>query len=205
MRTVNVDKKIITKLRESGISDEMKSLELCDWLVIHEEEGKVVGAGASNGIFHETMVQIIKNFRSQGIGSRIYTEIVKEVKKRNYSCLTVVLVSDPSKKRDEQEVRLKKLINHNKRSHGDNLSLVLRIHFSKEKILHIYFVAWNKKGKIIEKFFRFFNSWFGMLILACVLKISKPLYPKLLGHFVDDGQYVLKPSITWIMKNFTKI
>ena len=204
MRTVNVDKKIITKLRESGISDEMKSLELCDWLVIHEEEGKVVGAGASNGIFHETMVQIIKNFRSQGIGSRIYTEIVKEVKKRNYSCSTVVLVSYPSKKRDEQEVRLKKLINYSKMQFGDNLSLVLRIHFSEEKILHIYFVAWNKKGKIIEKFFRFFNSWFGMLTLACALKISKPLYPKILGHVTDEPA-LKNASVIKIMKNFTKI
>ena len=86
-----------------------------------------------------------------------------------------------------------------------NMSLMFRIHFSKEKIMDVRFIAWNRKGKILEKFFRFFNSRFGMLILACMLKISQPLYPNLLGHFVDDGRYVLKPSIMWIMKNFTKI
>ena len=42
MRMVNVDKNIITKLRESGISDEMKSLELCDWLMILEHQNKIM-------------------------------------------------------------------------------------------------------------------------------------------------------------------
>ena len=85
------------------------------------------------------------------------------------------------------------------------MSLMFRIHFSKEKSQDVRFVAWNRKGKIVEKMIRFFNSWFGMLILACTLKISKPLYPKLMGHLVDDGRYVLKPNITYIMKNFTKV
>ena len=62
MRVVNVDKNIIHQLKDSDLLDEMKSLELCDWLVVHEEEGKIIGAGAANGIFHEPMVQIIKNF-----------------------------------------------------------------------------------------------------------------------------------------------
>ena len=102
-------------------------------------------------------------------------------------------------------VRLNENIQSTKIHEFHHLSLMFRIHFSKEKIMDVRFVAWNRKGKILEKFFRFFNSRFGMSILACMLKISQPLYPKLLGHFVDDGRYVLKPSISWIMKNFTKI
>ena len=43
MRIVNVDKNIITKLRESGISHEMKSIESCDWVVIEEEEEEEEG------------------------------------------------------------------------------------------------------------------------------------------------------------------
>ena len=191
MRMINVDKKIITKLRESGISDEMKSLELCDWLMILENQNKIIGVAGVSTIFHITHLQILPKYQMRGLGPLIYREMINEAKKRNYSFLSTY-----------QEANN---IQSSKIHEFHNMSLMFRIHFSKEKIMDVRFVAWNQKGNILEKFFRFFNSWFGMSILACMLKISQPLYPKLLGHFVDDGRYVLKPSISWIMKNFTKI
>ena len=191
MRVVNVDENVIRQLKNSEILDEMKSLELCDWLVIHEEQGRIIGAGGVGTIFHITYLQIDKNFQSLGLGPRIFIELVNEARKKNYSFLsTYQMVNN---------------VQSSKIHEFHNMSLMFRIHFSKEKIMDVRFVAWNQKGKILEKFFRFFNSRFGMLMLACILKISQPLYPKLLGHFVDDGRYVLKPSIMWIMKNFTKI
>ena len=191
MRMVNVDKNIITKLRESGISDEMKSLELCDWLIIHEHQNRIIGVAGVSTIFHITHLQILPKYQMKGLGPLIYREMINEAKKRNYSFLSTY-----------QEANN---IQSSKIHEFHNTSLMFRIHFSKEKIMDVRFVAWNKKGKILEKFFRFFNSWFGMSILACMLKILQPLYPKLLGHFVDDGRYVLKPSIMWIIKNFEKI
>jgi len=191
MRVVNVDKNIIHQLKDSDLLDEMKSLELCDWLAIHEEQGRIIGAGGVSTVFHITALQIDKNFRSLGLGPRIFIELVNESKKRNYSFLSTYQMTSNNQSTKIHEFH--------------NMSLMFRIHFSKEKIMDVRFVAWNKKGKILEKFFRFFNLRFGMLILACMLKISQPLYPKLLGHFVDDGRYVLKPSIMWIIKNFEKI
>ena len=191
MQMVNVDKNIITKLRESGMSNEMESLELCDWLIIHEYENKIIGACGTNTIFHITHNQVIPKYHMKGIGPLIFKEMVNEAKKRNYSFLSTYLLAN-----NVQSTKIHEF---------HNMSLMFRIHFSKEKIMDVRFVAWNQKGKILEKFFRFFNSRFGMSILACMLKISQPLYPKLLGHFVDDGRYILKPSISWIMKNFTKI
>ena len=191
MQVVTVDKKIIERLRKSGISSEMKSIELCDWLVIQEMNGNILGAAGIGSLLNTTSLQIGKNFRSKGIGPKIFVEFVNEAKKRNYSFLSTY-----------QEANN---IQSSKIHEFHNTSLMFRIHFSKEKIMDVRFVAWNKKGKILEKFFRFFNSWFGMSILACMLKILQPLYPKLLGHFVDDGRYVLKPSIMWIIKNFEKI
>ena len=191
MRMVNVDKNIISKLRESGISDEMKSLELCDWLIIHEHQNRIIGAVGVATTFHITQLQIHPEYQMRGLGPLIFREMISEAKRRNYS-----FVSTYQEANNVQSTKIHEF---------HNMSLMFRIHFSKEKIMDVRFVAWNRKGKILEKFFRFFNSRFGMSILACMLKISQPLYPKLLGHFVDDGRYVLKPSIMWIMKNFTKI
>jgi len=43
MRMVNVDKNIITKLRESGISDEMKSIESSDWIIYETIDNEIIG------------------------------------------------------------------------------------------------------------------------------------------------------------------
>ena len=83
-----------------------------------------------------------------------------------------------------------------------DMHVIFRIPYSKDRILDIRFLSFNIKGKIIEKIFRLFNSRFGMLILACILRISKPLFPRFLGHTTED---LPKFSVTWIMKNFTKI
>ena len=90
MRVVNVDENVIRQLKNSEILDEMKSLELCDWLVIHEEQGRIVGAGGVGTIFHITYLQIDKNFQSLGLGPRIFIELVNEAKKKNiHSCLRI--------------------------------------------------------------------------------------------------------------------
>ena len=188
MRIVNVDKNIITKLRESGISHEMKSIELCDWLVIHEEQGKIIGAAGISTIFHFTVLQILPEYQGRSLGPLIYREMVNESKKRNYSFLSTYLLAN-----NVQSTKIHEF---------HHFSLMFRIHFSKEKIMDVRFVAWNLKGRIIEKIFRLFNSRVGMLTLACMLRISKPLFPRLLGHTAED---IPDPSITWIMKNFTKI
>ena len=47
LRVVNVDTEIIEKLRRDDLSTKMKSLEFCKFLVIEEENGKIIIA---NGI-----------------------------------------------------------------------------------------------------------------------------------------------------------
>ena len=74
MRTVNVDKNIITKLRESGISNEMKSLELCDWLIIHEDQNRIIGAVGVATTFHITQLQILPKYQMKGLGPLIFRE-----------------------------------------------------------------------------------------------------------------------------------
>ena len=80
MQVVTVDKKIIERLRKSGISSEMKSIELCDWLVIQEMNGNILGAAGIGSLLNTTTLQIGKNFRSKGIGPKIFVEFVNEAK-----------------------------------------------------------------------------------------------------------------------------
>ena len=188
MRVVTVDKKIKEQLRKSGISSEMKSIELCDWLVIHEIHDNIVGAAGVGSLLNTTALQVGKNFRSKGIGPAIFVELINEAKKRNYSFLLgSTEVSNIASSRIHEFV---------------DMHVIFRIPYSKDRILDIRFLSFNVKGKIIEKIFRLFNSRFGMLILACILRFSKSLFPRFLGHTTED---IPNPSVKWIMKNFNKV
>ena len=100
MRMVNVDKNIITKLRESGISDEMKSIEsirLADYSM-RQSDNEIIGVAAEYSteyfILH-SIYTFIKNIRGKGYGTiKIQKELVNEARKRNYSFLSTVFV-DP--------------------------------------------------------------------------------------------------------------
>jgi len=188
MQVVSVDKEIIEWLRKSGISSEMKSIELCDWLVIQEMNGTILGAAGIGSLLNTTSLQIGKNFRSKGIGPKIFVEFVNEAKKRKYSFLL-----GSTEASNIASSRIHEFV---------DMHVVFRIPYSKDRILDIRFLPFNVKGKIIEKIFRLFNSRFGMLILACILRISKPLFPRFLGHITED---IPNPSVTWIMKNFNKV
>ena len=188
MQVVTVDKKIIERLRKSGISSEMKSIELCDWLVIQEMNGNILGAAGIGSLLNTTTLQIGKNFRSKGIGPKIFVEFVNEAKKRKYSFLLgSTEVSNIASSRIHEFV---------------DMHVVFRIPYSKDRILDIRLLPFNAKGKIIGKLFRFFNLRIGMFILACILRISKPIFPRVLGHTTED---IPDPNITWIMKNFNKV
>ena len=68
MKIISVDKNIIRKLRESGVSTKMKSLESCDWVVLYEENGIIGGAAGMGGMFNVSGIQLNENFRGKGYG-----------------------------------------------------------------------------------------------------------------------------------------
>ena len=68
MRIVNVDSKIIKELRSSGISQEMRSLESMDWLVLADMNEEIVGAAGVGGLFNVEMVQTRKDYQGKGVG-----------------------------------------------------------------------------------------------------------------------------------------
>ena len=85
MRIVSVDSKIIKELRTSGISQEMRSLESMDWLVLADMNEEIVGAAGVGGLFNVEMGQIRKDYQGKGVGGLLQASVIEEAKKRGYS------------------------------------------------------------------------------------------------------------------------
>ena len=185
---VNVDKNIITKLRESGISDEMKSIESSDWIIYETIDNEIVGAAGMGGIFHTSSININTKFRGKGYGGKIQKELVNEARKRNYSFVTVFV--DP---RNDSSIKMHDELGY---------KTMFRIHYSKDIIQDIKIIIFKKRGFIVKKFLRCFNTKIGVFLLACILKISRSLFKKMIAY---DEKVVPIPDIKQIINNFEKI
>ena len=188
MKIVDVDNKIIKKLRGSDTSMQIRTLESADWIVMDEKNDKIVGAVGMGGLFHVSSIQIDKNFRGKGIGRMLQGELIKEAGRRGFSFVTVFV--EPQ---NEASVKLHSFFNYD---------TVFRIHYSNEKILDVKIIILKPMGKIIKKFLSCFNSKIGIFFLACTLKITKPLFKKVLSYNEENTP---SPSIKTIIKNFQKI
>ena len=135
MKIINIDKNIIRKLRESGLSAEMKSLESCDWIVLYEENGMVGGAAGMGGTFNVSGIQLNENFRGKGIGKKIQKELIDESGRRGYSFITVF--NDP---RNTSSVKLHDSLGYEK---------LFRIHYSKGIVNDVKGISFDKKGKLL--------------------------------------------------------
>ncbi len=188
MTIVEFNENIKQKLRESGLSKKMGSLEFCKFLAIEERDGKIVGAGGIGGLFHVPSLQIDSKFQGQGIGKILFDAMIKEAKKRNYSFL--------AGSRNPENTRVIKI--------EDKIGFfsVFRIHYSQEMTRDIVITLLNPKGKIVEKFFRIFNNKIGTIFLSIFLKIIKPIFATL---FTLPPEEFPDPSILHIIKNFEKI
>ena len=188
MRIVNTDSRIIEKLRSSGISEQMKTLESSDWLVIDESNEDITGAVGIGGIFHVSSIQVNQNFRGKGIGKLLQAELIQEAKRRGLSFVTVFI--DP---RNETSVKLHDSFNYD---------TIFRIHYSDEIIQDVKLIVFKPRGKIIKKFLSCFNYKIGIFFLACALKLTKPLFKKVLSY---NEEYTPSPSIRTIVSKFEKI
>lgn len=188
MRIVDVNKTLIHELRSSEISSKMESLENCRFLVIEEGDGKIIGAGGLGGLFNIPSLQIDDRYQGQGIGKKLLGEVIKEAKKRGYSYI--------SGSRNPENTRAIKLHDF----YG--FKPIFRAHYSPEMVRDVIILVLRPRGKIVESFFRFFNTLGGTILLSIVLKAVKSLFPLLLTY--PPKKYP-DPSITWMIKNFEKL
>ena len=187
MRIVNIDSEIIKELRHSGISKEMKSLESSDWMVLAEVDKKTAGASGVGGLFNYNDIQVIEKFQSKGIGVLLIREVINESRKRGYSFITGTI--DPANKPS--------VVLHNKLG----FESIFRIHYSPEIIQDVIIFTFNWRGKIVKSFLGIFNNILGMSILACLLKIFKAMFPKIINY---NEKKIPNPDIKYIIKNFEK-
>ena len=187
MRIVDADDNIIKELRRSEISSKMNSLETCKWLVLEERDGKIIGAVGLGGLFHVSSIQIDENHQGKGIGKMLQGKMIEEAKRRGYSFITIFI--DP---RNPATVKLHDFYGYR---------TVFRIHYSPDIVQDVKILVFKSKGEIVAKFLSIFNTHFGIVLLAFILRVTKFLFARIIAHTSD----VPNPSLRWIIKNFEKI
>ena len=188
MRIVDVDENIINKLRDSGLTDMIKSFALCDFLLLEEQDGKIIGVGGIGGLFHITSLEIVNSYQGKGLGKIMFDKLINETKKRGYSFISGF--------RDPENVRVIKIENN------QGWKPIFRIHYSSNMIREIVFLVLKPRGNIVAGFLSAFNNIIGIALLACVLKITKPLFKNVLAYTPKE---VPNLSIKLAIKNFKKI
>lgn len=187
MRVVDFNDDIKKKLEDSGLSNKMKSLEHCSFLVIEERDGGVIGAGGLGGLLNVPSLQIDDKYQGQGIGKILLDATIKETKKRGYSFI--------SGSRNPENVRAIQLHNF----YG--FKPIFRIHYSPGYVRDVIILVLKPRGKIIEKFFSIFNNLLGTIFLSVVLKIIKPAFASL---FTLQPEEFPDVHISHMIKNFEK-
>jgi len=189
LRVVDFNDDIKKKLEDSGLSNKMKSLEHCSFLVIEERDGGVIGAGGLGGLLNVPSLLIDDKYQGQGIGKILLDATIKETKKRGYSFICG--------SRNPENVRAIKLHDF----YG--FKPIFRIHYSPGYVRDVIILVLKTKGKVMEKILKLFNTKIGIAILAISLKISKSsLFKWILTYPPEEFP---DPRIIYIIKNFEKI
>ena len=183
-----MNSKFKEKLRKSGLSKEMKSLESCDFFAIEEKDDLVVGAAGLGGLFHVSGIQITEKYRGKGLGRELQSGLINEAKKRNYSFLTVF--NDPNNIASEKM--------HNSLDY----ETIFRIHYSRDIVNDVKILVFKKRGILIKKILEIFNSKVGMLILGILIKYSRKLFPSMILYSEEN---IPEPSIMNMINKFEKI
>ena len=188
MQVTKTNVEIIKQLQFFNISTKMRSLESSDWIVYEQIDDKIMGAAGMGGLFHSSSINVHEKFRGKGLGKKIQIELVKEAKRKNFSFVTVFVDSrNAASQKMHDEVGYK---------------TIFRIHYSNEIIQDVKIIILKKRGIIIEKFLKCFNTKIGIFFLGCSLKIFKNYFNNVIGY---DEEKIPIPSIKHIIQNFEKI
>lgn len=189
MKVVYVDSEIIQRLRESGLSGEMKSLENCDFLIILEHNNKIVAASGIGGLFHVPSLQIHQDYQNRGLGGKLLNVVMEEAKKRKYS-----FISGSRNPENLNAVRLHDFF---------KLLPVFQIKYRQDFTRDVVILALNRRGKCVRGFLKIFNTLLGTAVLVISIKIfRKFLFRFLLTYPPEEFP---SPDVKYAIKNFRKI
>lgn len=188
VRTADTDAEIIDRMRESGISKQMGSLESCKFLVLEEDGEEIIGACGVGGLFNVPSLQIADRCQGKGVGKRLLGEMLKEADKRGYS-----FISGSRNPENGRAIRLHDFF---------GFRPIFRIRYTPDMTRDVIILVMRPKGRLVSAFFRLFNNLAGMAVLAIVLKVTKPLFTKVLTYPPDEFP---DPSISSMLRNFRKL
>ena len=189
MKIVDVNLEIKNRLKESGLLDEMSNLESCDFLVIAEHNGEIIGASGVGGKLHVNTLIVQEKFRNKAIGALLLKDVIKESKKRKYPFITA--------SRDPENINAVKLHDF------FNLMPIFQVKYRKNFTRDVIFRSFSNKGDIVEWILKLFNSKIGAIILITSIKIlKKTLFKKILTYSAEEFP---DPDVIFSIKNFKKI
>lgn len=189
MKIVNVNFDIKKRLKKSGLLDEMSNLESCDFLVIAEHNGEIIGASGIGGKLHVNTLIVQEKFRNKAIGALLLKDVIKESKKRKYPFITA--------SRDPENINAVKLHNFFK------LMPIFQVKYRENLTRDVIFRSFSIKGNIVGGMLKLFNSKIGTIILITSIKIlKKTLFKKVLTYSAEEFP---DPDIIFSIKNFEKI
>ena len=188
MQVLDINSDLKRRLNQSGITILMKSIESCDWVVIEENEDKIIGAAGLGGLFHVSGIQILENHIGKGIGKKIQAELINESKRRGYSFIMVF--NDP---RNTPSSKLHDSLGY---------QTIFRIHYSEDIVNDVKAIILKKPGRLIVNFLKIFNTKTGMLFLGIILKLLKFAFPRLIIYNEDN---LKSPDIGCMLRKFEKI
>jgi len=189
MKLVSDVKSIKERLRLSGLTDIMSSIENCDFLIFFEYKGKIIGASGIGGLLNVPSLVIHPDFINKGLGVKLFDAVIKEAKKRNYSFLFG--------SRNPKNLSAVRIHNHFK------LLPIFQIKYNSEFTRDIVFLRLNNRGKLFENFLKLFNNSIGITILAVFLKIFRRLIFR--GLVTLSPEEFPSPNVVYAIKNFKRL
>ena len=188
VRTADTDGEIIGRLRESGLSVQMKSLEHCKFLVVEEDGGRIIGACGVGGLFNVPSLQIADSHQGKGIGKTLLGEMLKEANRRGYS-----FISGSRNPENARAIRLHDFF---------GFRPIFRVRYARDTTRDVIILVMRPRGRLVSAFFRLFNNVAGTAVLALVLKAAKPLATRVLT--LEPGEFP-DPSLSSMIGDFRRL
>lgn len=192
MRAVELDSSVISKLNEMHMENHFLNTFInSDFLVIEEKDEKIVGVCGVGGLFHIGGIFVLDEYRGSGLGSKLNQFRDNELKNRGYSFfIGTTYTTNPHAR------NISRLLDDRKAR--PIFSFVLEENF----MTTLFIQEFNTRGKIIGNLLSFFNTKFGTLCLAIILKSSQKFWNRI---FLADSKNYKGIDIGYSLKHFKKL
>lgn len=159
------------------------------FLAIEKINQEIVGASFVGGLLNSNGIEILGEFRGKGLGKKLLEEIMSECKRRKISFLTGVF-------KPNNTISIK---THIKIGY---VPLFTIFYNKKEGREIVVFLPFDKKGTILMNMLRIFNTRFGNIVFALLLRILQPLLKDLIAF---SGSMMPKIDLLYSLQNFEKV